>query len=248
MNYYNIKTKSLEKALSEASLTKLPGRLDADGVVSKRAKKEKIWIKAVVLVKKEDRTESYGLAMRRGDGFVQVVQDFGTLSRIMGIVGVYPYLYLDADRFLNNYTDGTLPLKNLISAAMTADAGYAKKIEALLKSRELADFSDLDDDAKFAAAVDAAIVLQEQQREYDMQNNAIEEPEEPVLQDEDGDDSVESFESVTDANEEAKKPVSDGNLKVKRIMILDKEGKVTSTTEIEDSKTAKRRGRPRKNA
>lgn len=248
MNYYNIKTESLAKALKEASLTKLPGRLDADGIVTKKAGKQKIWVKAIALVKKEDRTESYGLAERRGDGFVQVVQDFGTLSRIMGIVGVYPYMYLDADRFLNNYTDGTLPLKNLITAAMTADAKYAGKIEALLKSRELSDFSDLDDDAKFAAAVDAAIVLQEQQATYDVQNNAIEEPEEPVVQSEDELNPVESFESVTDAKKEAEKPVSDGGLKVKRIMILDREGKVASTTEIEEAKTAKRRGRPRKNA
>lgn len=89
----DIKDTSLRKAFEATKCRDLPKQYrEGNGV---------FWIKAIVLVRKRNGTQSYALAERRGDLHISVTQDFGLMSPIAGIVSIHPYIYLDADRFLN---------------------------------------------------------------------------------------------------------------------------------------------------
>lgn len=90
----NIKETSLDKALKYAKLSELPKmHKDTDTQNS-------FWIKAIVLVRKYDMSQSYAIAIRSGTGKMRYIADFGTASPISGLIAVFPFLCLDIDKYL----------------------------------------------------------------------------------------------------------------------------------------------------
>lgn len=85
-----IKEISLRSALQDAGLRELPVQWSGDG----------FWVRAVILVRKRNFTESYALAVRCGDGAIRVVRDYGKSSQIYALIGVYPYEYLDERSYM----------------------------------------------------------------------------------------------------------------------------------------------------
>lgn len=84
-----IKEQSLKDALNAACLQDLPKQCRSDN------DDDGFWLKAVVLVKKRDFTQSYCLAERKADGKILYKRDFGTISPIIGLISIHPYIYLD---------------------------------------------------------------------------------------------------------------------------------------------------------
>src|SRR5574344_1448877 len=93
----DLKEKTLSMALSEVGLHDLP-KLYRDG-------DKGFWIKAIVLVKKRNTTQSYMFAEHRADGLIVYTKDFssicGNMSPMAGLIGIYPYMYLDEERYMN---------------------------------------------------------------------------------------------------------------------------------------------------
>ena len=78
----DIKEQSLRLALSAAACRELPKAYrDGSG----------FWIKAIVLVRKRNMTQSYALAERGADGVIRYVKDFGLMSQIEGLVSAMEY-------------------------------------------------------------------------------------------------------------------------------------------------------------
>ena len=90
----DIKEQSLKLALEATACRELP-KVYKDG--------SGFWIKAIVLVRKRNMTQSYALAERRADGVIRYVKDFGLMSQIEGLVSVHPYVYFDEERFMPPY-------------------------------------------------------------------------------------------------------------------------------------------------
>jgi len=90
----SMKDISLDRALKAACLQQLglPGRYQHG--------KDAFWIKAIVLVQKRNLEECYCLYQQNEDGYMKLVQDFGTPSQITGIKSIHPYMYLDAEQFM----------------------------------------------------------------------------------------------------------------------------------------------------
>lgn len=63
------------------------------------------WIFGIALVEKVGCPRGYVLVRHGGDNIVRVMQDFGIMSPIKGIINIYPYLYLDEERFLHGMTE-----------------------------------------------------------------------------------------------------------------------------------------------
>ena len=83
----NIKDETLVEALSFCGVRELPEEL----------KGKEVWIKAIGLVSKVDGSQSY-VYLERGElGVSNIKKDFGTLSPIVKIDKIYPYLYLSED-------------------------------------------------------------------------------------------------------------------------------------------------------
>lgn len=83
----NIKEKTLVEALSFCGVRELPEEF----------KGKEVWIKAIGLVSKVDGSQSY-VYLERGElGASNIKKDFGTLSPIVKIDKIYPYLYLSED-------------------------------------------------------------------------------------------------------------------------------------------------------
>ena len=78
--------KTLIDALSWAGLRELPEVYDG----------ENIYIKSLALVSKRDGTTSYVATCKDILGADKIVKDFGTVSPIVEVKEVRPYLYLDA--------------------------------------------------------------------------------------------------------------------------------------------------------
>lgn len=92
-----IKEKSLRLAKEAASLKELPKPWrEEDGG---------FWFEAILLVKKANLDQCYVLAERDGRGIIHYTRDFGSMSPILGIVGVYPYMYIDTSKIENLTTD-----------------------------------------------------------------------------------------------------------------------------------------------
>ncbi len=89
----NTKEESLKNALTTLRIPELPKRLKEED--------EEYWMEAIVLVRKMDSTQSYALAKRRADGRICYTSDFGSMSPIAGLIAIYPYLYLDKDKYLS---------------------------------------------------------------------------------------------------------------------------------------------------
>ena len=83
----NIKERTLVEALSFCGVRELPEEL----------KGKEVWIKAIGLVSKVDGSQSYVYLERGEFGASNIKKDFGTLSPIVKIDKIYPYLYLSED-------------------------------------------------------------------------------------------------------------------------------------------------------
>lgn len=102
----DIKEQSLKLALEATACRELP-KAYKDGAG--------FWIKAIVLVRKRNQTQSYALAERRADGVIRYVKDFGLMSQIEGLVSVHPYVYFDEERFMCPYKSVEAQRRSLLS-------------------------------------------------------------------------------------------------------------------------------------
>lgn len=102
----DIKEKSLKLALEAAACRELP-KAYRDGMG--------FWIKAIVLVRKRNMTQSYALAERRADGVIRYVKDYGLMSQIEGLVSVHPYVYFDEARFMQPFKSEAAQRRVLLS-------------------------------------------------------------------------------------------------------------------------------------
>lgn len=89
---YALKEQSLSKALSSKGLAELPKQY-RDG-------SDEYWLEAIVLVRKQNLTQSYCLAKRDADGKISYTDDFGMMSPISGLISIHPYLYLDRSTYM----------------------------------------------------------------------------------------------------------------------------------------------------
>lgn len=87
-----LKEQSLSKALSAKGLTELPKQYRDDC--------GEFWLEAVVLVRKQNLTQSYCLAKRDADGKISYVADYGMMSPISGLISIHPYMYLDKETYM----------------------------------------------------------------------------------------------------------------------------------------------------
>ena len=87
-----LKEQSLSKALSARGLTELPKQYRDDC--------GEFWLEAVVLVRKQNLTQSYCLAKRDADGKISYIADYGMMSPISGLISIHPYLYLDKETYM----------------------------------------------------------------------------------------------------------------------------------------------------
>lgn len=103
---------SLRKALSAVGLSELP-KIYKDGMG--------YWFRAIGVVKKLGGATNYALLERDGYGLISVKKDFGYMIPIFrsddkdasddekqGLVAVYPYAYLDEQRYCANINDDEL--------------------------------------------------------------------------------------------------------------------------------------------
>lgn len=88
----NIKEESLSRALSAKCLPELPKQYRDDC--------GEYWLEAIVLVKKQNLTQSYCLAKRDADGKISYVADYGMMSPISGLISIHPYMYLDKETYM----------------------------------------------------------------------------------------------------------------------------------------------------
>lgn len=87
-----LKEQSLSKALSARGLTELPKQYRDDC--------GEFWLEAVVLVRKQNLTQSYCLAKRDADGKISYIADYGMMSPISGLISIHPYMYLDKETYM----------------------------------------------------------------------------------------------------------------------------------------------------
>lgn len=146
----DIKDKSLREALGAAACRELPKEW-------REGRDALFWIKAIVLVRKRNNTQSYALAERRGDGLITYVKDFGLMSQITGLVAIYPYMYLDEGRYLN--------FRSMEDMKRTLSSYYG--------SGRREEILHLDDTGLKVLARDMAIDLQNRCTPSDVENDAL---------------------------------------------------------------------------
>lgn len=88
----NIKDLSLSLALSDKCLSELPKQFRDDC--------GEYWLEAIVLVKKQNLSQSYAVAKRGADGRIEYKADYGDVSPIAGLISIHPYLYLDKHMYM----------------------------------------------------------------------------------------------------------------------------------------------------
>jgi len=138
---------TLKEALAASATRDLPKRYDENS--------GEIWIKGIALVRKLNGTKNYALATKNGSGVIKVVQDFGVLSPIVGVADVFPYLYLDKKRFIDNLT--TREEKIAFLGRVRGSLNYSKYTEEQIE----------------AMVIDAAIKRQEENDALDVVLNEI---------------------------------------------------------------------------
>lgn len=144
----NIKEQSLKDALTHLVMEELPKQY-------KEASGEQ-WIKAVVLVKKLDLTQSYAIAERNADGRISYKKDFGTISPISGLISVYPYELVNKDRFF----DFSAELESKKETLVTELGEDMAEIVAGMTEAEVDDaLSELATEKQLAASNDANSVV-----------------------------------------------------------------------------------------
>ena len=88
----NIKDLSLSRALSTLSLPELPKQYRDDC--------GEYWLEAIVLVRKQNLSNSYAVAKRGADGKIVYKADFGDVSPISGLISIHPYMYLNKSVYM----------------------------------------------------------------------------------------------------------------------------------------------------
>lgn len=106
------KEKSLQAALQDNSLLRdgLPKQYKNDG--------NDIWIRAIVLVSKSNLEDCYCLYSRNGEGYMDLLKDYGSGTGIVkSVLSIHPFLYLDKERFFPkmSYADKRMFLKTELS-------------------------------------------------------------------------------------------------------------------------------------
>lgn len=79
---------TLTDALMEARIAELPEEFvpgEDNG---------KTWVKAIVLVTKNNCSQNYAVAVNDGEGNPYVVKDFGSVASIVRVDKIYPFVYL----------------------------------------------------------------------------------------------------------------------------------------------------------
>lgn len=75
------------EALSEAKLTALPDEYVGGS--------DRMWIKAIVKVRKCTGIACYAIAVNNGDNTPGIIRDFGSPAAIVRVENIYPYLWVD---------------------------------------------------------------------------------------------------------------------------------------------------------
>lgn len=122
----DIKEQSLQRALNHTLLTELPPPLIKE--------KDNFWIEAIVLVRKRDYSQSYALATRKPDGKITYTADFGNMSPISGLIYIYPYTYLDQEKYL---IKGDITQKRDALARFIGNDQQAKQAVAEMTDQEV---------------------------------------------------------------------------------------------------------------
>ena len=123
---------SLTEALSEVRLTELPKEWEDKSVH---------WSSAIVRVRKNNLRINYALAENDGEDNPLVVKDFGSSAKIVEVLGIYPYNYLN-----DNYSPD-LRNKNDIVSYLSVN-GIDKEYVSQLLSTKKQDGSDKTDEEK----------------------------------------------------------------------------------------------------
>lgn len=76
---------SLTEALSEARISTLPPTAKNTN---------KIWVKAIVKVRKCNGSTNYAIGVNNGAGYPIIVNDYGASARIARIEEIYPFLFM----------------------------------------------------------------------------------------------------------------------------------------------------------
>lgn len=85
----DIRAESLRRAMEYVGVMELPSLyIDSDVV-------DGWWLDSLVLVRKYGGSESWCVCHHGCDGVIRWVRDFGLCRPIWGILGIYPYRYLD---------------------------------------------------------------------------------------------------------------------------------------------------------
>lgn len=176
---FGIKENSLQRALAASHCAELPRLFNENNL--------DFWIKAIGLVRKSDGTQSYCLLEHRADGLVVYKQDFGTMSTIYSLLAVYPYVFLDKEKYMPRNKD-----KRALCAALAKIVGLTYEY-----------LCELDDEQLEVFKLDYAIRQQELENEaFDklgVPSGVLEESldvnGEELEQDEDG------FSTIVDAND-----------------------------------------------
>lgn len=149
------KEKSLQEALQYTSMQTL-------GLPKRYTSSEKrIWIRAIVLVRKRTMAEVYCVYQRAGDGYMSLIRDCSDeAGEIIDILSIHPYIYLDEARFFPNV--GYSRKRYLLSVELQeADA-----------SRDLSFINVLSNSEVDIALINEGIRRQLLNSEIDMVNNA----------------------------------------------------------------------------
>ncbi len=122
----NIKEESLKKVLSELHIPELP----------KQAREDcgEYWLEAVVLVRKRDASQSYAVGKRGADGKIRYAADYGSMSQIVGLISIHPYMYLEKRKYMPY---DTIEQKRIALANFIGGDEAAKQAVAELSDSEV---------------------------------------------------------------------------------------------------------------
>lgn len=149
------KEKSLEEALRFTSMQTigLPKRYTSSD--------NRVWIRAIVLVRKRTMVEVYCIYQRAGDGYMSLIRDCSDeAGEIIDILSIHPYIYLDEVRFFPNV--GYSRKRYLLSVEL-------QEVDA---TRDLSFINDLSNSEVDIALINEGIRRQLLNSEIDMVNNA----------------------------------------------------------------------------
>lgn len=149
------KERSLCEALHYASMQTigLPKRYTSSD--------KRIWVRAIVLVRKRTMAEVYCIYQRSGDGYMSLIRDCSDVAgEIIDILSIHPYIYLDEARFLPNV--GYSRKRYLLSIELRESDG----------SLDTSFINDLSNTEVDIALINEGIRRQLLNSEVDMANNA----------------------------------------------------------------------------